>query len=195
MYFDSGNMTPDSGSLTINPKVSLYKDDPYYRYCARTQQPHQPLQDPWRRGIHQDREQTHPAVHVPDGRFVAWSNAVPHRIAKFHRADRTKPGRRRFIKLHLVDSSCRICSTRNVPPQQPEWHVWRAIGLMPWGRWNVSPEIQDLIAQCLRRLCEEDGSDWPMSRKDALELCSIEQTIYSEWQYRLERGRVYWNQG
>lgn len=55
----------------------------------------------------------------------------------------------------------------------------------------MSPEVQNLIAQCLQRLCDEDGSDWPMSRKCPLELCSIEQTIYSEWHYRLQRCRAH----
>ncbi|KAF3047191.1 hypothetical protein E8E12_011596 [Didymella heteroderae] len=44
-----------------------------------------------------------------------------HRVSPFELADPTKPGRRRFIALWLVDPHKRIISTANVPPQQLSW--------------------------------------------------------------------------
>jgi hypothetical protein len=35
--------------------------------------------------------------------------------------DKTEPGHCRFLTLSLVDPTYRICSTRNVPPQQTDW--------------------------------------------------------------------------
>ncbi len=66
---------------------------------------------------------------TPDGRLVVYPNVMQHRVEPCELADRTRPGRRRFLIIHLVDPHFRICSTRNVPPQQYDW--WAAAGPAP----------------------------------------------------------------
>lgn len=58
------------------------------------------------------------SVTTPQGRLLAWPNALQHRLEPFELLDKTRPGRRSCIVLYLVDPHYRICSTRNVPPQQ-----------------------------------------------------------------------------
>jgi hypothetical protein len=62
------------------------------------------------------------SVSVPVGRLLAFpavlrrSHAEPPQLE-----DSTRPGRLQMLVVHLVDPHYRICSTRNVPPQQGEW--------------------------------------------------------------------------
>eukprot|EP00892_Ulva_mutabilis_P004383 jgi/Ulvmu1/2316/UM013_0164.1 len=61
------------------------------------------------------------ALCVP-GRMLCWPNALQHRVAPFKLADATRPGVRIFTAVFLVDPHVRVVSTRDVPPQQMEWH-------------------------------------------------------------------------
>ena len=56
------------------------------------------------------------------GRMLCWPNALQHRVAPFNLADPSRPGVRKFASVFLVNPSCRVASTRDVPPQQMEWH-------------------------------------------------------------------------
>jgi hypothetical protein len=60
-------------------------------------------------------------VRLPSGRLISFPNAFQHRMGMLELLDKTKPGHCRFLTLCLVDPTYRICSTRNVPPQQPNW--------------------------------------------------------------------------
>ncbi|GIC88725.1 DUF4246 domain-containing protein [Aspergillus udagawae] len=60
-------------------------------------------------------------VRMPPGRLISFPNAFQHRMSPLELQDKTKPGHCRFLTLSLVDPTYRICSTRNVPPQQPKW--------------------------------------------------------------------------
>ncbi|RLL97492.1 hypothetical protein CFD26_103509 [Aspergillus turcosus] len=51
----------------------------------------------------------------------AWQELGRHRMGPLELQDKTKLGHCRFLTLCLVDPTYRICSTRNVPPQQPNW--------------------------------------------------------------------------
>lgn len=61
------------------------------------------------------------SVTTPQGRLLAFPNTLQHKVEPFELVDKTKPGHRRFLILWLVDPHYRICSTRNVPPQQDSW--------------------------------------------------------------------------
>ncbi|RHZ54010.1 DUF4246 domain-containing protein [Aspergillus thermomutatus] len=60
-------------------------------------------------------------VRMPSGRLISFPNAFQHRMGPLELQDKAKPGHCRFLTLCLVDPTYRICSTRNVPPQQPNW--------------------------------------------------------------------------
>ncbi|KAJ6010746.1 Protein of unknown function DUF4246 [Penicillium sp. IBT 35674x] len=55
------------------------------------------------------------------GQFLAWPNTLRSKVEPFSLADPLRPGYLRFATLWLVDPHYRICSTRNVPPQDPSW--------------------------------------------------------------------------
>ena len=55
------------------------------------------------------------------GQFVAWPNAMRYKAEPLKLADLAQPGHLRFVTLWLVDPHYRICSTQNVPPQNPDW--------------------------------------------------------------------------
>eukprot|EP00892_Ulva_mutabilis_P004381 jgi/Ulvmu1/2314/UM013_0162.1 len=61
------------------------------------------------------------ALCVP-GRMLCWPNALQHRVEPFKLADPTRPGVRKFASVFLVNPCKRVLSTRDVPPQQMEWH-------------------------------------------------------------------------
>ncbi|GIC88817.1 DUF4246 domain-containing protein [Aspergillus udagawae] len=56
-----------------------------------------------------------------NGRLLAWPNTLRYKAEPFSLLDSSRPGHLRYITIHLVDPHYRICSTRNVPPQQHDW--------------------------------------------------------------------------
>ncbi|KAJ5906929.1 uncharacterized protein N7473_003845 [Penicillium subrubescens] len=58
-------------------------------------------------------------VKLRPGRLISFPNAFQHRMGPLKLQDETKPGRCRFLTLSLIDPTYRLCSTWNVPPQQP----------------------------------------------------------------------------
>ncbi|THX51581.1 hypothetical protein D6D06_07270 [Aureobasidium pullulans] len=70
------------------------------------------------------------SVSLPVGRLVAWPNVLHHRITLFELLDKTRPGRRSFLTLSLVDPNYRICSTGNVPPQRHDWWAEEALSVV-----------------------------------------------------------------
>ncbi|KAJ5318111.1 Protein of unknown function DUF4246 [Penicillium antarcticum] len=56
-----------------------------------------------------------------NGQFLAWPNTLRSKAEAFSLADPLRPGYLRFATLWLVDPHYRICSTQNVPPQDPSW--------------------------------------------------------------------------
>ncbi|QIW96706.1 hypothetical protein AMS68_002224 [Peltaster fructicola] len=67
--------------------------------------------------------QTIGSISMSQNRLVAFPNTV-ERYMEAKTTDMSCPGYIRSITLHLVDPHYRICSTRNVPPQQSGW--WKA---------------------------------------------------------------------
>ena len=60
-------------------------------------------------------------VKVPLGRLISFPNAFQRRMGPLQLQDKTKPGHCRFLTLSLADPTYRLCSTRNVLPQQTDW--------------------------------------------------------------------------
>jgi hypothetical protein len=61
-------------------------------------------------------------VTMPAGRLISFPNAFQRRMGPVQLQDNSKPGHCRFLTLSLVDPTYRLCSTRNVLPQQPDWN-------------------------------------------------------------------------
>ncbi|KAJ5506488.1 hypothetical protein N7453_005445 [Penicillium expansum] len=97
------------------------------------------------------------AISVSQGRLIAFPNVLEHGANRFSLTDQTRLGHYRAITLYLVDPHYRVCSTRNVPPQQHHW--WsQAVGedLEPLG---LPKEIVDEIMQ--------NTGNWPMGLPEA----------------------------
>eukprot|EP00892_Ulva_mutabilis_P004380 jgi/Ulvmu1/2313/UM013_0161.1 len=56
------------------------------------------------------------------GHALCWRNALQDRVTPFKLADPTRPGVRKIAAVFIVHPDRRVLSTRDVPPQQPEWH-------------------------------------------------------------------------
>jgi hypothetical protein len=68
-------------------------------------------------------------VAFPQGRLVVFPNTMEYRRTSLQLEDATKPGHHRWVTLMLVDPNYRICSTRNVPPQQASWELKEGEGV------------------------------------------------------------------
>ncbi|KAH0008235.1 hypothetical protein KCU78_g11347, partial [Aureobasidium melanogenum] len=99
------------------------------------------------------------SVGLPVGRLLAWPNVLHHRITPFELVDKTKPGHRSFLILSLVDPSYRICSTRNVPPQDHDWWAEQALAAALPRNVGVPRELVDYI--------DLYTDNWPMGLKEA----------------------------
>lgn len=96
------------------------------------------------------------SIVMPDGRLVAYPNALHRSNASIYRKERGRPYHRRMIAMHLVDPHVRICSTRNVPPQQhgKQW-LEAAFFQGKWSGCKLPIEIVQMI------LSYVDG--WPLA--------------------------------
>ncbi|KAI5195588.1 hypothetical protein AUEXF2481DRAFT_45131 [Aureobasidium subglaciale EXF-2481] len=99
------------------------------------------------------------SVNLPVGRLLAWPNVLHHRITPFELVDKTRPGRRTFLTLSLVDPNYRICSTRNVPPQNHVWWAEQALAAALPRNVAVPREILDHI--------DSYTDNWPMGLEEA----------------------------
>lgn len=97
--------------------------------------------------------QTLGSVEMRQGRLITFPNVIENRLEPFELVDPTQNGHHRYITLYLVDPNYRICSTRNVPPQQHEW----------WAE-AVSPVLMEKglpreLADKITALCARQISD------------------------------------
>lgn len=97
------------------------------------------------------------SVAMLQGRLIAFPAALERRIEPFQLENLDLPGHLRFVKLYLVDPHYRVCSTRNVPPQQHHW--WEEAMSNEIMRLGVPREIATQIIR------ETDG--WPMTMEEA----------------------------
>ncbi|RAK82117.1 uncharacterized protein BO72DRAFT_341046, partial [Aspergillus fijiensis CBS 313.89] len=58
---------------------------------------------------------------IREGQLVTWPNTYRTKQEPFGLVDPSQPGNLTLAKLRLIDPHYRICSTRNVPPQQHDW--------------------------------------------------------------------------
>jgi hypothetical protein len=81
-----------------------------------------------------------------NGRLLAWPNTLRYKAEPFSLADSSRPGHLRYITIHLVDPHYRICSTRNVPPQQHDW-MRKAARELPNLTTELHPKTLDTLLQ------------------------------------------------
>lgn len=94
-------------------------------------------------------------VKMPSGRLISFPNAFQHKMGPLQLEDKTQPGHCRFLTLSLVDPTSRICSTRNVLPQQTGWLKGDGIQSMPQMDSNEAQELrEELIKEHIKK---EDG--------------------------------------
>lgn len=99
------------------------------------------------------------SVGLPLNRLLAWPNVLHHRITPFELVDKAKSGHRSFLTLSLVDPYYRICSTRNVPPQDHEWWADEALSAALPTNVGVPRELIDHI--------DSFTDSWPMGLEEA----------------------------
>ncbi|RAH40445.1 DUF4246 domain-containing protein [Aspergillus brunneoviolaceus CBS 621.78] len=106
--------------------------------------------------------QTLGSVAVTQGRFLMWPNALRYKRLPFSLLDPSRPGHQRCVVLRLVDPHYRICSTRNVPPQQHDW--WRNAVLANSATTPLSTLPQELMDMVMK-----ETGPWPMQLSEALQ--------------------------
>ncbi|GKZ22408.1 hypothetical protein AbraIFM66951_002934 [Aspergillus brasiliensis] len=128
--------------------------------------------------------QTLGSVAVTSGRLLAWSNTLRYKRHPFSLLDPSRPGHQRCVVLWLVDPHYRICSTRNVPPQQHDW--WRNAVLANSTLLTTLPrELVDMVMK-------ETGS-WPMDLSEALEHKKrSDEEREKAHQAQLSQFQTYW---
>lgn len=190
IHFASENMTLSSGSLTFRVEAHL---NPYLHvYGTKTGSnpfhPLEPLADIYGCESYLDlggdddinapgapAQQILGTVEVPHGRLIAFPNVMQHRVEGFRLLDSARPGRRRWLKLHLVDPHYRVCSTRNVPPQQFDWWYEAGLGTIDWARWEIPAEVVQEIETLV--------GEFPVTRDDAEE---VKEKIREERRRKVE---------
>ncbi|KAG9840362.1 hypothetical protein KCU98_g9291, partial [Aureobasidium melanogenum] len=99
------------------------------------------------------------SVNLASNRLLAWPSVLHHRITPFELVDKTKPGHRSFLTLSLVDPYYRVCSTRNVPPQNHDWWADEALSAALPTNVHVPRELIDHI--------DSFTDSWPMGLEEA----------------------------
>ncbi|OOF92543.1 hypothetical protein ASPCADRAFT_408581 [Aspergillus carbonarius ITEM 5010] len=98
------------------------------------------------------------SVPIMEGRLLSWPNTYQSKQESFSLVDSSQPGHLTLIKLRLVDPYYRICSTRNVPPQQHDWWASAARQAANLDR-RLPPEL-------VCSVMEQTGW-WPISTAEA----------------------------
>lgn len=101
------------------------------------------------------------SVLMIEGRLLSWPNTLRSKQEPFTLANPHQPGNLTMIKLRLVDPHYRICSTRNVPPQQHDWWVTEA---------RHASDLDARLPPELVHLVMEQTNWWPMSTAEARRL-------------------------
>ncbi|CAG8071117.1 unnamed protein product [Penicillium olsonii] len=112
------------------------------------------------------------SVRTARGHLLSWPNTYRSKLEGFKLSDATQPGHLTLVKLRLVDPHYRVCSTRNVPPQQHEW--WAA----------AAEEASDLDKRLPRELILSVMAQtdwWPMSE--------VERRLREDFHADRERAR------
>ncbi|KAJ5160954.1 uncharacterized protein N7482_007958 [Penicillium canariense] len=102
------------------------------------------------------------SVPLTKGHLLSWPNTFRSKQESFRLADPSQPGNLTGIKLRLVDPHYRICSTRNVPPQQHDWWATSA---------QQAAHLDRRLPAELVQLVMNQTEQWPVSRAKAERLC------------------------
>ncbi|PYI13030.1 hypothetical protein BO99DRAFT_486103 [Aspergillus violaceofuscus CBS 115571] len=155
--YSAENLTESRISYQQNDHLSIqgHQEDPYciYKLYGLPPSPAAGV-DP---GTY--KLQTLGSVAVVTGRYLLWSNTLRYKRHPFSLRDPNRPGHQRWVVLWLVDPHYRICSTRNVPPQQHEW--WRDDVL-------ANPTLLSTLPRELVDMIMKETGPWPMSHSEAL---------------------------
>ncbi|EAW17040.1 uncharacterized protein NFIA_003960 [Aspergillus fischeri NRRL 181] len=137
-------------NLFYPEKIKLAWDIPHWVYSANPPpSPPQALQD------------LGSIATTNNGRLLAWPNTLRYKAEPFSLVDPSRPGHLRYITIHLVDPHYRLCSSRNVPPQQHDW--WpKAAGKFFKLQGEPPPEILNMLHQ------QTEG--WPLTAQESLEI-------------------------
>ncbi|KAK3380303.1 hypothetical protein B0T24DRAFT_647581 [Lasiosphaeria ovina] len=117
VHFDSINVTQLSGALSFRVEASLDSSKHHYesgRFDTLAQIYGVDPRDLGRRHAGGGKAlQELGTVAMADGRLLAYPNVLQHKIEPCALLDPSRPGRRRFLALHLIDPHYRVCSTHN----------------------------------------------------------------------------------
>jgi hypothetical protein len=151
-YFDVDNTT--TARLSFRQGATLDDMDLQYE-----QDDHEPLSTVFGTNGMRDEPavQQIGSISTPEGRLLAFPNTFQHKVEPFRLVDNTKPGHRRFLVMWLVDPHYRICSTRNVPPQQHSW--WAEEAMRNVNFRTLPQEVVDIVI-----------GEWPMGLEEAKSL-------------------------
>lgn len=108
---------------------------------------------------------------TPSGRMVAFPTVMEHRLRPFRLVDETKSGHLRWMTLYLVDPHYRVCSTRNVLPQQHEWWLEIARREMQTVAESSRPPQQARDDMCDSQVPDDirdSTNSWSMGMDEAL---------------------------
>lgn len=84
-------------------------------------------------------------VVATEGRMLSFPGPVAYRFEPFELIDASRPGRARYLVVHLVDPNYRVCSTRNVPPQRLDWWAYDVARKAPDALGHLPAELFDEI--------------------------------------------------
>lgn len=101
------------------------------------------------------------SIPVSEGHLLSWPDTLHSKGESFSLRDSSRPGHLTVIKLRLVDLHYRICSTRNVPPQQHNW--WAEVA-------QSAADLDIRLPPELVTLVMEQMDCWPVSTTEALQL-------------------------
>ncbi|KAI5465081.1 hypothetical protein BGZ63DRAFT_379299 [Mariannaea sp. PMI_226] len=102
------------------------------------------------------------SIPILDGRFFAFPNTLQNKVEPLELKDEGKPGHCRALFLWLVDPNYRICSTRNVPPQQHHWWAEQGYDKIDFKNLKIPPKAIDII--------RSEVGKWPMGLDEAKKL-------------------------
>ncbi|KAK1831479.1 hypothetical protein QBC39DRAFT_351414 [Podospora conica] len=84
-------------------------------------------------------------VVATEGRMMSFPGPVLYHFEPCQLIDASRPGRARYLVLHLVDPNYRVCSTRNVPPQRLDWWAYDLARKAPDALHRLPTELFDMI--------------------------------------------------
>lgn len=164
VYFDTINMTSSSGAISFQAETNF--DSFEANQLAHLATLYGVRQSPCFRlsgsSSISNTRQILGRVMAPDGRLIVYPNTLQHRMDQYQLENKMESGRRRLLLLHLVDPHYKICSTRNVPPQQQGWWLEIALTRSMRTHWGFPPEIVSLVV--------DELGEWPITKEDAVKV-------------------------